>query len=267
MRLLASAFASIGATIALMDDKQAAGQSQDAQEFRPGEMISPSQSSSAPAPMPELPAPVVDAVPQNTTEPIPSPQPSVTPAAPVVPSTPVAPIVAHEPSLAPSGPQADMRQSLPTEPPLFQWTSPEFVAHDKPPAWYLALFGASAVIAALVFLFTKDKISTAVVLVVGVALGTYAARKPREIDHALFEDSMMIGQKTMGYEQFRSFSLDDEGAFASLVLVPHRRFGQLVTLYFQPQDEDRIVAVISRHLPLEQRPKDLVDNFMKKIRF
>ena len=148
-----------------------------------------------------------------------------------------------------------------------QWTAAEFLAHDKSTNWYLALIGGAVVLAALVYLLTKDKIATVVVLVAAVALGGVANRKPREVPYALFRDAIQIDQKIFDYAQFRSFSVGDEGHLATIALLPHKRFGQVKSLYFDPNDEAMIVDFIATHLPLERRSLDPIDTLMKKIRF
>jgi len=232
-----------------MNDKQAAGQPQAAQEFKPGDTITPSSAAPAPAPAEQPQLPAVEA-----------PQPVEAPTQP-----PTAPIAQPEPLPVPEQPLPPSQMA--SEEPLIQWRATEFLAHDKTPVWYLALFGDSVVIAALVYLLTKDKLSTVVVLIAAIALSVYAGRKPREVDYALYADGLAIGQKVYLYAQFRTFSMGDEGPIASIALVPHKRFGQLVTLYFHPEDEPLIVDFISSHLPLERRSQDPIDLLMKKIRF
>ncbi len=147
------------------------------------------------------------------------------------------------------------------------WTASEFVAHEKSATWYLALAGSAAVIAALIYLLTRDKISTAVVIVGALTLGFYGARQPRQLDYRLNAEGVNIGQKYYRLEDFRSFAVVPEGAFASVIFMPLKRFAPLVTIYYAPTDEDKIVKLLSDSLPLEPHRADAVDNFMRRIRF
>ena len=158
---------------------------------------------------------------------------------------------------------------LPPEPSgdTISWTASEYIAHHKSSGWYLALVGAAILVAAIIYLLTRDAISTAVVLVGAVIFGVYAGRQPRELQYTLDAHGLTIDQKFYPYEGFRSFAVIDEGAFASIAFMPLRRFAPLVSIYFAPDDEDRIIELLSERLPFEEHPNDPIDNFMRRIRF
>ncbi len=147
------------------------------------------------------------------------------------------------------------------------WTASEFIAHEKSSSWYLGLAAIAIVIAGFVFLITRDIISTIVVLIGATAFGVLGGRKPRQQQYNLDVSGLTIGQKHYDFGQFRSFSVVPEGAFSSIVLTPMKRFAQLTTIYYAPEDEDKIVNLISQSLPFEERRVDAVDNLMKRVRF
>lgn len=186
--------------------------------------------------------------------PIPAPNP-VAAAAPL-PSPEVAPMAA--PAQAPIA--AAPEESI-------SWMASEFIAHNKPPFWYMALIGGAAVLAALVWLFTKDKISTGVVVVAAITFASYGARKPRQLQYQLTESGLMVGEKYHDYQEFRSFSVVPEGAFSSIVFMPLKRFAPLTTIYYDPADEAKIIDLLAERLPHEERQKDLIDRLMWRIRF
>ncbi|HET7320738.1 MAG TPA: hypothetical protein VFI84_04105 [Candidatus Saccharimonadales bacterium] len=147
------------------------------------------------------------------------------------------------------------------------WTASEFIAHDKSAGWYLMLGGATIALAAIIWLVTKDKISAGVVVFGAALFGIYAARKPRQLQYQLDSSGLTIGQRHFVYHDFRSFSVVPEGGINSIVLSPLKRFAPLTTIYYDPADEDKIVALLSDRLPVERRQKDLVDRLMWRIRF
>jgi hypothetical protein len=165
----------------------------------------------------------------------------------------------------PTTPDAENTDS--SAPESIKWTASEFIATNKSPIWYLALIVISVTVASLVFLLTKDKISTGVIILVAITLGFYAGRKPRELEYELYSRGFSIAGKEYSYRLFRSFAILDEDTLPSIVFVPMQRFGSLLTIYFDPKDEDAIVDLLASHLPLEQRQQDMVDRFMKRIRF
>jgi hypothetical protein len=160
-------------------------------------------------------------------------------------------------------------QTLPVAPEVgnVTWTAPEFLAHDKDIYWYLTLTGIAAVLATIVMLLTKDKISTIVVIVAAIMFGVYAARKPRILPYELDQAGLHVAEKFYDYGQFRSFFVLDEGNIRSITFIPLRRLMPGLTIYFQPEDEPGIVRILSDRMPMENREHDLLDDILHKIRF
>jgi hypothetical protein len=147
------------------------------------------------------------------------------------------------------------------------WTASEFVAHDKSFRWYTALAGGAIIFAALVYLVTRDYVSVGVVLLAALIFGYYAGHQPREMQYKLDASGLTIGSKHLDYGQFRSFSVLPEGAFSSIVFMPLRRFAVPTTIYYAPEDEERIVGMLESRLPLDERGHDAIDRLMHRIRF
>lgn len=147
------------------------------------------------------------------------------------------------------------------------WTASEFIAHSKSSGWYMVLIGAALVIAVLVWLVTKDMVSSAVVVIGALLLAVYGARQPRQLEYRVDQQGLAIGARQHGFHEFRSFSIVPEGAFNGIVLMPLKRFSPLITIYYAPEDEDKIVALLSERLPMEERKKDVIDRLMWRIRF
>lgn len=147
------------------------------------------------------------------------------------------------------------------------WTASEFVAHTKAASWYGALALSGALLAALIYLLTRDWISTVVIIIITVIFGVFAARKPRVLNYSLDQVGVHIAQKFYAYGDFKSFSVLDEGGLNSILLTPLKRFMPSITVYYAPTDEDRIIDVLSRYLPFEDRDHDMVDRFMRRVKF
>lgn len=147
------------------------------------------------------------------------------------------------------------------------WTASEFIAHEKGSSWYMALAGGAVLIAAIVYLITKDFVSVAVVVVAGVLLGVYGARQPRQLDYRLDAHGISVGPKQYSYDDFRSFSVVPQGAFSSIDFMPLKRFAPALSIYYAPEDEEKIVTMLSNQLPMEQPRHDIVENLMRRIRF
>jgi hypothetical protein len=208
---------------------------------------------------------------------VPAPIPAV-PEAPEPPAQPVTETPAPPtPPVEATGPDGQPQSSLP--PPTadltttdkdgqsITWTASEFVAHDKSAGWYVMLAVGVLLIAALIFLSTRDAVSVAVVIVAGLLLGVYGAHQPRQLEYKIDNRGIGIGQKYFGYDEFRSFSVVPEGAFASIVFMPLKRFSLPTTIYFAPDDEDKILAILKDQIPFEEHRRDAIDSLMRRIRF
>jgi hypothetical protein len=150
---------------------------------------------------------------------------------------------------------------------MVSWTASEFIAHQKSAGWYGRLGLAAAVACILVYLFTKDAISAGMLIVVAAVLAVFAARQPRVLSYKVDAGGIAIDQKFYPYMNFRSFAVIDEGAVSSIVFMPLKRFMPALTIYYDPKDEESILGLLSNNLPFEQKTHDVVDSFMKRIRF
>lgn len=147
------------------------------------------------------------------------------------------------------------------------WTASEFVAHHKTAGWYVMLFVGGAIIAALIYMITRDYISVGVVIGAALVLAIYGSHQPRQLEYKLDQRGISIGPRSFSYNEFRSFSVIPEGAFSSIVLMPLKRFAAPISIYYAPEDEERILAVLNNKLPFEQARRDAVDSLMRRIRF
>jgi hypothetical protein len=102
---------------------------------------------------------------------------------------------------------------------------------------------------------------------VEIVLGVIAGIKPRVLSYGIDSKGIQVGSKHFGFESFRSFSVLDDPALPSIQLLPQKRFMVPVTLYFGPQDANKIVEILGEYLPFEHRERDFVDKLTSKIRF
>lgn len=147
------------------------------------------------------------------------------------------------------------------------WTASEYIAHNKGFGWYALLFLAAAVLAAAVYFVSRDVVSTATIGIIEVIFAVAAARKPRVLTYSLDGSGLTIGQKFYPYSNFKSFALIQQGAFPSITFMPLKRFMPSLSIYFAPDDQEKILDALSKHLPMEQSQGELVDRLMHRIRF
>ncbi len=151
---------------------------------------------------------------------------------------------------------------------VINWTASEYIAHQKSPAWFLALGVGAVIVAVAVYLITSgDIFAVVVILFVAVIFAVYAAKKPKEQTYSISPGGIVVGARMYTFDQFKAFSIIDEGVFSSIMFLPMKRFMPAISIYYDPQDEERIVQTLSDYLPVDAQKRDAVDALMRKIRF
>lgn len=167
--------------------------------------------------------------------------------------------------------QDELTQDLPevdaNEAQEVSWAASEFIAHSKGVGWYGLLTLGTALLVTAVYFLTHDFVSIIAVFIMAAVVGITAGRKPRVIEYRLDGGGLSIGQKFYSYEEFRSFAVVDEGVVSSIMFAPLKRFMPPLTIYYDPEDEERIIDVLAKYLPLQQQPPDVIDRFARRIRF
>ncbi len=148
-----------------------------------------------------------------------------------------------------------------------EWTASEYIAHQKNFSWYLGLTVATIVVAGIIYLITKDKISTGFVLFAGIVVGVIAGRKPRLIAYRLDSSGLTVGQKYYPYGQFKSFAVMPQGPIAVVMLMPLKRLAPSVDMYVPPENAQAILELLTQHLPAETRQPGAAERFAHRVRF
>ena len=148
---------------------------------------------------------------------------------------------------------------------IFQWTAFNGSHRHKSPGWYFLLTLVTAIIAGIAYLLTSDKITTAAILVCGIALGIYASKRPSQVKYTLDSGGFKINDRYFSLSAFRSFSIVTEGGQQSAVLTPLKRFMPYVYIYFAPDMESPVIETLGNILPRQSLNLDLLDRFMKFI--
>ncbi len=147
------------------------------------------------------------------------------------------------------------------------WTASEYITSQKPNSWYFLLVLGSVVAAGIGFLVTEDLITAVAVLVVAFAAGFFATRNPSSKKYVLEKGSLRVDDKKYNLGAFKSFSVVEEGAIDSIWFKPLARFQPFLVVYVSPEDEKKIVDMISQYLPFEPRELDAIDRLSKRLHF
>ncbi|MEK7603357.1 MAG: hypothetical protein AAB459_03895 [Patescibacteria group bacterium] len=147
------------------------------------------------------------------------------------------------------------------------WTASEFIEYEKTNSWFLALAVGAVALVLISFLLTRDIVTVVVIAVTAILFGVLAARKPRTMQYGVDDHGISIGRNLHPYHEFKSFSVTEEGALHSVILLPAKRFLPTITIYFEPKDEEKILDTISTFLPFQEHQPNIIDRLMERIRF
>lgn len=150
---------------------------------------------------------------------------------------------------------------------VLSWTASEYIAHQHGAGWYLALTAGTAVITALLYVSTKSIFSASVMPVLGIIVGVFASRQPRQVSYELDRKGITIAGRFYPYNSFKSFSIIDEGGIPSVFLSPLKRFMPPISAYFDPKQGDNILKTLGDYLPFEQRQPDFTERLTHRLRF
>ena len=147
------------------------------------------------------------------------------------------------------------------------WSASEYIDHEKRAGWFIGVGAVGAVLAATIFLLTRDPINSIVIVMVVALFAASGARKPRILNYGLDSRGVHIGTRLYDFNDFRSFSIMDEGGLHSIELFQLKRFTTPITLYFPPDQEAAIINFLGSYLPREVRKHDPIDRLMRRVRF
>jgi hypothetical protein len=85
------------------------------------------------------------------------------------------------------------------------------------------------------------------------------------VNYGLDGKGIVINNVEYPFSEFKSYTLVSEGGLNHIALTSVKRFSPNKTIYFEPQDRDRITSLLGNFLPLESISNDPIDKFMKKI--
>lgn len=164
----------------------------------------------------------------------------------------------------------DLSKTTPQDPSTnssaISWTASEFITHSKTASWYVIL-GTITIVLAIAAYFLADIVTSIVVIVVALLFGYMASRKPRELPYRVDERGVQVDKKLYPYGSFKSFSIIQEEGIESIWFMPLKRFAPGLSIYFAPQEGQKIVNYLGNYLPFEERKLDAVDQLMHRIRF
>ena len=145
------------------------------------------------------------------------------------------------------------------------WQAEEYVVREHNAGWY---FGLIIITAGLIALSVWLKWWTFLILVVlsVVTILISNLRPPRKIQYNLDNDGLKEGDRLHKFEDFKAFGILKEGNNFSAILIPKKRFGLSVKVYFPGDSGEAIVDALGARLPMEQVKLDFLDKIVNFLR-
>ena len=163
------------------------------------------------------------------------------------------------------GPEAKASSQEPLKPVV--WSELESFSEKKTVGWYLILIILTVLLSGLTYLLTKDRLTTAVIIICGVLFGVYGTRKPKTINYTIDERGFKIGSRSFNFSSYKSFSIISIGDNMSAALVPLHRFMPYTYINFSADMVDKVLPVLDNSLPREAARRDLLERFFRRVGF
>lgn len=145
------------------------------------------------------------------------------------------------------------------------WQAEEYITYDHNINWYIGLFVVGAGLSALsIFLNWWTFLVLIILSVITILISTF--RPPRKIQYKLNKDGLLEGNNLHKYEDFKAFGILKEGSNYSAVLIPKKRFGLSVKVYFPGGSGEAIVDALGSRLPMEEVKLDFLDKIVNFLR-
>jgi hypothetical protein len=149
--------------------------------------------------------------------------------------------------------------------PDVSWTATEYIAKDHNAWWYVGLVAVAAAFGTLA-VFLKSWTFLILIILSAITLIVYTIRPPRKISYILNNKGLTEGKTEHPYENFRAFGILNEGKNFSAILIPKKRFGVSVKVYFPEGSGEAIVDALGARLPMEEVKLDFLDKIVNFLR-
>ena len=145
------------------------------------------------------------------------------------------------------------------------WQAEEYIPREHNVGWYFGLFGVGIALGVLAF-FIQSWTFIALIVVSIIAILISSSRPPRKIQYSLDKDGLKEGEKLHKFENYKAFGILKEGSHYSAVLIPKKRFGLSVKIYFPGDSGEAIVDALGARLPMEEVKLDFLDKIVNFLR-
>ena len=145
------------------------------------------------------------------------------------------------------------------------WEAEEYVVREHNYGWYIGLFLVGGGLSALAiwqgwWTFLILIILSIIVIVIS------NLKPPRKLKYTLDSKGLKESNQLYKYEDYKAFGILKEGEHFSAVLIPKKRFGLQIKVYFPEKNGEEIVDTLGARLPMEEVKLDFLDKIVNFLR-
>ncbi len=145
------------------------------------------------------------------------------------------------------------------------WEAEEYIVKDHNTAWYVGFFIVTAALGVIAVLLDTWSFLILVILS-AIAILINSIRPPRKLHYMIDEKGITEEKKFHSYDEFRAFGIlkEDNNYFA--FLIPKKRFGLGLKVYFPEGKGEAIVDQLGNHLTMQDITPDFLDKLISFLR-
>ena len=145
------------------------------------------------------------------------------------------------------------------------WEAEEYITKSHNGWWYFGLAIVTIGLSVLA-IWLQGWSFLALIIVSAIAVLVFNLRPPRKIHYSLNAEGLTEGKLKHPFTNFRAFGIVKEDSHYSAVLIPKKRFGINVKVYFPEGSGEAIVDNLGAHLPMEEVKPDFLDKIVNFLR-
>ena len=145
------------------------------------------------------------------------------------------------------------------------WQAAEYIIPGRNTWWYIGLFIVGGGLCTL-SVFLKWWTFLVLIILCVITILTSAIRPPRKINYSISNKGLTEGQRLHEFKDFKAFGILKEGNYYSAILIPKKRFGLSVKVYFPEGSGEAIVDALGARLPMQEVKLDFLDKIVNFLR-
>ncbi|MBQ3293250.1 hypothetical protein IJG93_03060 [Candidatus Saccharibacteria bacterium] len=145
------------------------------------------------------------------------------------------------------------------------WEAEEYITKSHNGWWYFGLFLVAGGLGALA-VWLQDWTFLALIIVSVITILVFNLRPPRKIHYTLNSAGLTEGKIKHPFTNFRAFGISKDGSHYYAVLIPKKRLGINVKVYFPEGSGEAIVDALGARLPMEEVKSDILDKLVNFLR-